>query len=76
MDAAEWSDQFTSANDVGLIPGSSGTVQTDVVGGVATVTITVRWSENEWDNDPDGDAATDDGSNVNAMKDLTVTVRL
>lgn len=60
-DARQWAANFSRDGNVGLLPGSSGTVVTQVVGAVTTVTVTVTWSESSWSDDPDGN-----GDNVDA----------
>lgn len=47
-DAAQWASFFSSENNVGLLPGSVGTVKTEITGTRTDITIEVTWSESNW----------------------------
>lgn len=75
-DAQQWAANFTRDGNVGLIPGSSGTVVTQVAGAVTNVTVTITWAEHSWDDDPDGDGDSTDAGFAEGTGRVQITVRI
>lgn len=64
-DAAQWASFFSSNDNPGLLPGSVGTVKTDITGTRTDITIEVTWSESSWKGAEQG---FDDSTGRVAMK--------
>lgn len=75
-DKTQWAANFSTGNNIGLIPGSAGTVSTTVNGTETTATITVTWAESAWDNDPNGDGDSADATFGDTTGRVSMTVRL
>jgi type IV pilus assembly protein PilV len=75
-DAQQWAANFSRDGNAGLIPGSSGTVVTQVAGAVTNVTVTVTWSEHGWNQDPNGDGDNTDAGFGEETGRVQITVRM
>lgn len=64
-DAAQWASFFSSDDNAGLLPGSLGTVKTEILGTRTDITIEVTWSESSWKGKAKG---FDDSTGRVAMK--------
>lgn len=75
-DARQWAANFSRDGVAGLIPGSTGTVVTQVAGAITTATVTVTWSEHNWNNDPDGNGDSADARFGDSTGRVSLTVRM